>query len=459
MPRRALIALLVCFVGTAIVPGWVAPRAVAADHVLVGAGDIGECDKSDDEATAKLLDDIPGTIFTPGDNVYEDGTTSEFANCFEPSWGRHKDRIRPALGDHEYMTAGAAPYFKYFGSAAGPAPEGYYSYDLGAWHIVVLNSSCDEVKGGCGANSPQVQWLRNDLRSTDAECIAAVWHRHRFSSGTRHYGRNAEVTPFWETLQAFGADVVLNGHTHVYERFGLQDVDGRADPDGIRQFTVGTGGRFLEGFKSPLPNSQFRYRADHGVLKLSLRSSSYEWDFIRADGGAVVDSGSTDCHGKVTLPSLPNLVTVEPEADARVASASPKKNYGTRALLEVDQSPAMEGFLRFRVADVSGTVTRARLRLYVTSGTKNAPALYRADPAADWSETGITWDNKPARIGDELDDLGRVSSKRYVEYDVTDAVNGDGTYTFVLVPESSDGVAFSSGEADANRPQLVIGTD
>jgi hypothetical protein len=468
VPGRTLLALFVCLAGFVALPavaaepeplGVVAPLE-ATDPVLVGAGDVAGCDTGNDEATGRLLDNIPGTVFIAGDSVYENGTAAEFANCFEPAWGRHRARIRPALGDHEMFSPGATPYFNYFGAAAGAAPTGYYSYDLGSWHIVSLNSQCSDVPGGCGSDSPQLQWLRNDLASTTAPCIAAVWHRHRFTSGARHYGRDDDYIPFWDTLRSFGADVVLNGHSHLYERFGLQDTAGNADPNGIRQFTVGTGGRFLESFGTAMPNSEFRYRDDAGVLKLTLHATSYDWQFIRATGATVVDSGSTGCHTSTPPPPppppAPLPITVEPEADARVAEGSPTANFGNQSLLEADNSPVVQSFLRFNVAGISAPVTRARLRLYATDPTGNGPVLYRADPNALWAETGITWNNKPARVGGAVANIGSISAGRYVEYDVTGTVTANGTYTFNLGAESTDGADFNSREAAGNRPQLVV---
>ena len=548
MPGRSLLAFFVFVAGfSPLAAGAVDPPPAAgdvaaveaADPVLVGAGDVAGCNTSRDDATGRLLDSIPGTVFIAGDAVYEDGSASEFANCFEPAWGRHKARIRPAIGDHELFTTGATPYFNYFGAAAGPNPTGYYSYDLGAWHVVVLNGQCSFVPGGCGASSPQVQWLRNDLASTAAECIAAVWHRPLYSSGSRTHGYDGAYVPFWDTLRSFGADVVLNGHSHLYERFGLQDSHGDADPDGIRQFTVGTGGRGPEPFGTAMPNSERRFNSDVGVLKLTLHPTSYDWQFIRSTGAEVVDAGSTGCHRNVldtnitsgpqgtttatgatfgfgstkvgstfecdldgagfapctspqsftgvplgthtfsvrasfggetdaspafrtwtvvpVPPPPPPPVIVEPEADARVVQGSPNTNFGTTAALEADNSPVVESFLRFAVAGVTGTVSRARLRLYATDPTGNGPALYRADPNAVWTETGITWSNKPVRTG-AVANLGSISAGRYVEYDVTAAVTGNGTYTFNLVAESTDGVDFRSREAADNRPQLVVET-
>ena len=219
-----------------------------ADPVFVGAGDIASCASSGDEATANLLDGIPGTVYTLGDNVYDSGTDAEFADCYNSSWGRHKARTRPIVGNHEYRTPGASGYFKYFGAAAGESSKGYYSYDLGAWHIVALNSMCQNV-GGCGATSPMVTWLKGDLATNPSSCTLAYWHHPVFSSGAEH-GNNPKMIPSWDALYAAGADVVLSGHDHDYERFAPQTSSGVADPDrGIREFVVGTGG------KSHLPTS------------------------------------------------------------------------------------------------------------------------------------------------------------------------------------------------------------
>jgi hypothetical protein len=206
--------------------------------VLVGAGDIADNDVND-EATAVLLETIPGTVITLGDNAYPDGTLAEFNAYYEPTWGRHKARTRPSVGNHDYFTPGASGYFNYFGAAAGDPAEGYYSYDVGDWHIIVLNSECAEV-GGCEAGSPQEQWLQADLAANPAACTLAYWHRPLFSIGST----TSDVYDFWSLLYAAGADVVLNGHAHYYERYAQQDPDGNADPvNGIREFVVGTGQR------------------------------------------------------------------------------------------------------------------------------------------------------------------------------------------------------------------------
>ncbi len=271
------------------------PPAEGADPVLVGAGDIAECDNPGGEATARLLDRISGTVFTLGDNVYESGSPTEFHKCYEPSWGRHKTRMRPSPGNHDYGTPGARDYFAYFGPAAGDPSKGYYSYDLGTWHIVVINSNCSEV-GGCDAGSPQVQWLRADLSAHRAPCTLAYWHHPRFSSGKWH-GSSDEMKPIWQILYDADADVVLSAHEHNYERFAPQDPSGVADSvRGIRQFIVGTGGKSHFPLGRGIANSEVRDDKTFGVLKLTLHAGSYDWEFLPETGETFTDSGSASCH-------------------------------------------------------------------------------------------------------------------------------------------------------------------
>jgi len=260
--------------------------------VLVGAGDIGDCQTSGDEATAALLDGIPGTVMTLGDNVYPNGSASDFANCYEPTWGRHKARTRPSAGNHDYNTAGAAAYYAYFGASAGDPDRGYYSYDLGGWHVVVLNSNID-----IGAGSTQLTWLRDDLAASGAACAVAYWHHPRFSSSGVHPSTTA-YQPAWEILYDAGVELVLAGHAHQYERFAPQTPAGAADPAyGIRQLVVGTGGAGpMHGFGTPAPNSEVRGTV-RGVVKLTLRSDRYAWEFVPVAGQSFTDAGSATCHG------------------------------------------------------------------------------------------------------------------------------------------------------------------
>ena len=266
----------------------------AGGAVLLAAGDIAQCNSTNDEATAALLDTRTGTIAVLGDNVYENGSLAEYTNCYGPSWGRHKVRTAPSVGNHEYGTAGAAGYWDYWGAAAGERGKGYYSYDLGAWHIVVLNSNCSFVS--CAAGSPQEQWLRADLAGSSRACTLAYWHHPRFNSGASH-GNNTAVQPLWQALYDFGADVILNGHEHIYERFAPQTPTGAADPArGIRQFTVGSGGRSFYSIGVVKPNSEVRRNDTHGILALSLADGGYSWAFVPVAGKTFTDTGSASCH-------------------------------------------------------------------------------------------------------------------------------------------------------------------
>jgi hypothetical protein len=259
--------------------------------VLVGAGDIADCSSSGDEATATLLNGISGTVFTAGDNAYPDGAASDFAQCYEPSWGRHKARTRPAPGNHDYHTSGASAYYGYFGGNAGPAGRGYYSYDLGDWHIVSLNSNIS-----MSAGSAQETWLRADLAASTKRCTLAYWHHPRFSSSSNH-GNQPGTQPLWEALYDAGAEIVISAHDHTYERFAPQTPTGTANASrGIREFVVGTGGRDLYGFGTPEPNSEVRNNATFGVLKLTLGSGTYAWQFVPVAGSSFTDSGTGSCH-------------------------------------------------------------------------------------------------------------------------------------------------------------------
>jgi 3',5'-cyclic AMP phosphodiesterase CpdA len=263
-------------------------------QVLVGAGDIASCKSEWDEMTAALLDSIPGTIFTLGDNAYDNGTPQDYADCYHPSWGRFLSRTRPVPGNHDYSTAAAAGYFGYFGARAGDPARGYYSYDLGAWHVVVLNTSNASIVD-ISAESPQVAWLRKDLAASNKRCTVAMFHHPRFSSGTN--GNHWRTAPLWDALYEAGVEIVLVGHDHIYERFAPQTPSGFPDPRyGIRQFVVGTGGSSNYEFVAIQPNSEVRERLNPGVLKLTLKADTYEWQFIPVAGGTLHDSGTGACH-------------------------------------------------------------------------------------------------------------------------------------------------------------------
>jgi 3',5'-cyclic AMP phosphodiesterase CpdA len=274
-----------------------ASTCAEADPILVGAGDIAECWLGflnwfgGATATAGLLDHIEGTVFTVGDHAYRKGTAEEFRDCYEPTWGRHKARTSPTPGNHDYDTDNAAPYFSYFGPRAGTPGQGYYSYDLEAWHIVALNSNLTGE-----AWSEQERWLRADLATHKTSCTLAYWHHPVFSSG--QHGNGHRMRAIWPVLYEFGVDVVVNGHDHDYERFAPQNPDGKPDAErGIREFVVGTGGAHLHGFKTILPTSEVQSNTTWGVLKLTLHAMSYDWEFIPIAGSTFRDAGSARCVG------------------------------------------------------------------------------------------------------------------------------------------------------------------
>jgi acid phosphatase type 7 len=277
------------------------PPRLPSGNVIVAASDIADCASDGDEETAKLVSAIDGaTVLTLGDNAYPDGAAEDFRNCYEPTWGQFKERTRPTLGNHEYETEGATGYFDYFGEAAGDPDEGYYSYNLGSWHIVALNSNCGvggEIR--CGPGSSQTEWLKEDLAANadEGQCTLAYMHHPRFSSGVKH-GGTSTMEPLWEALYEAGAEVVLSGHEHNYERFAPQDPEGRADHQrGIRQFVVGSGGaKSHYPIFDPLPNSEVHNDESYGVLKLTLSPKSYGWRFIPVEGEIFGDSGSAPCH-------------------------------------------------------------------------------------------------------------------------------------------------------------------
>jgi acid phosphatase type 7 len=283
-------------------------RRPAVSWVVAAAGDIA-CDPASRGfhrgrgtaaachmgATARLVRTLdPQVVLTLGDNQYENGTLDKFRRSYAASWGRLKGRTRPAPGNHDYRTAGAAGYFDYFGARAGRRSRGYYSFNLGGWHLIALNSECTQV-GGCGKGSPQERWLRTDLAAHPARCVLAYWHKPRFSSGM--HGNNPTYTAFWQALYRAGAELVLVGHDHDYERFAPQTPSGRADrARGIRQFVVGTGGKTHYGFRRIRANSQVRNSNTFGVLRLTLYASGYDWRFVPEPGKTFTDTGHGTCH-------------------------------------------------------------------------------------------------------------------------------------------------------------------
>jgi acid phosphatase type 7 len=270
------------------------PTATSTPVLLAGAGNIAVCGdlNQGDERTAALVERFPNAaVFTTGDNVYAEGTPNDYTYCFMPSWGRFKDRIRPSAGNHDYETEAGAAYYAFFGGAAGAADIGFYSYNLGDWHIVALNSNCKAI--GCGKASSQAEWLSTDLATNAKKCTLLYWHNPRWSSGI--VGGSDSVSSFWRIAVENNVEVVVNGDDHDYERFVPQDAEGKADPNGVREFVVGTGGSIIRDFKAIKPNSEVRYNSTNGIIVFTLYSDHYDWEFVPTSGD-FHDSGSEACH-------------------------------------------------------------------------------------------------------------------------------------------------------------------
>ena len=271
---------------------------VATTVTLVGAGDIAVCTTSYDSATAELVQDVldadsTAIAFTAGDNVYPNGSSALFASCYDPTWGAFKARTRPVPGNHEYYkNPGAAGYFGYFGAQAGPAGRGWYRYMAGTWRVYALTSECGPSSS---CFKKQLKWLKADLNNNPTQCVLAIWHRPRWSSGVEH-GSSARMAQVFQLLYNRGADVVINGHEHGYERFAPTDPTGAVNANGIREFVVGTGGAGLYPFGPTLAASEVHDSTSHGVLKLDLAPGSYSWEFMPVPGDTFTDSGSAACH-------------------------------------------------------------------------------------------------------------------------------------------------------------------
>jgi 3',5'-cyclic AMP phosphodiesterase CpdA len=273
----------------------------AKPFVLVGAGDIAGCSSLEGaQATAKLIDEIPGAVFAAGDLAYERGTAEEFRDCYGTTWGKFRERTWPVPGNHEYGTAGGAPYFAYWAGRAGTAEKSYYSFEVGKWHVVALNTNCRAAGvGGCEAGSPQEKWLKEDLAQHADSCMVAFGHHALYSSGVfPSHAVHSELRDLWRDLYAAHADLMLAGHEHSYERFAPQDPDGRLDEaNGIREIVVGSGGRSHDPLGTAKPNSEARNSDTFGVLKLTLWPGRYEWEFVPVNGAeGFHDAGAGACH-------------------------------------------------------------------------------------------------------------------------------------------------------------------
>ena len=278
------------------------PPSSSSDPLTAGAGDIADCTDTGVNETADLILGLPADtpIFTLGDNAYPHGSANDFSSCYDPTWGQFKSRTRPSLGDHEYETPSASGYFNYFqsqlspyGASATDPNRGYYSYDLGSWHVAVLNAACTDAPA-CSP-SGQAAWLNADLAAHPNQCTMAILSAPRWSSGSVH-GSNATMAPYFDVLYQRGAELLLGGDDHLYERFAPQDPQGFYDTAGVRQLIAGTGGGSLYSFGTIQRNSEVRKSGSYGILKLTLHAGSYEWEFVPAAGDTFSDSGSTACH-------------------------------------------------------------------------------------------------------------------------------------------------------------------
>jgi hypothetical protein len=299
---KSRIILITALLATVVLVLWPAGKmkSQTSDVVMVGAGNIAEgedLDLSGAMATAALVEATPGTVFALGDLAYLNGEETDFAKAYDPAWGRFRSRTLPVVGNHDYYTTEGAAYFNYFGPAAGDPSKGYYSLDLGAWHIVVLNGECARIAGGCGIGSPEEVWLKNDLATHTQPCTLAMWHEPMFTS-TPAVTPETDMLPMWQDLYDAGADLILNAHAHNYERFAPQDPNGNLDvARGIVEIIVGTGGIGHFSFSStPAPNSLMRNSTTFGVLKLTLHATSYDWQFLPVAGQTFTDSGTQVCH-------------------------------------------------------------------------------------------------------------------------------------------------------------------
>jgi hypothetical protein len=503
------------------------PPKTGGDPVIGAAGDIA-CDPTSSSFNAgngttgscrqKAVSDVMlnsnlTAVLTLGDTQYEDGTLTKYQQSYDPSWGRLKGITRPAVGNHEYETAGASGYFDYFGAAAGEKTKGYYSYDIGAWHIIALNSMCSQV-GGCGVGSSQEKWLKADLAAHPNMCTLAYWHHPRFSSG--QHGSSSSYDAFWKALYASGVEIVLNGHDHHYERFNPQNPSAAADPNGIQEFIVGTGGKNHYSTGTALANSVVRNSDTYGFLKLTLRPTSYDWQFIPEPGKTFTDSGTRNCFtpagsqptvvatntstpanpaatitptkppaativptqtGIATNPpaativptqttvvtnpptatppsSVSGAITFIPAADAYVTAAIPNTNFGASKMLRFDSNPVVKGYLMFNVQGLTAPVTSARLRIYANSSSTRGCNVY-AVPDSSWVERSITFNNAPAP-GNQIGSIGAFKGGKWIEVDVTAFVTGNGTYSIALTGINSTAVSLASRETGSRAPQLII---
>ena len=502
--------------------GYIPGVAAAGDPVIAAAGDIA-CDPSNSvfngglgnanscrqKYTSDLLVNLANTglagVLDLGDNQYYCGGYQAYLQAYDPTWGRLKSITHPSVGNHEYLisggtdcttsNAGAAGYFQYFGAAAGAVGQGYYSFDIGAWHLIALNSNCGDA-GGCSSSSAQYKWLQADLASHSNFCTLAYWHIPLYSSGGR---ASSNSKSFWNLLYANNADLILTGHDHIYERFAPQDPNGNLDlVRGIPEFVVGTGGANHTSLVSIAANSIVQNTSTFGILKLTLHDTSYDWQFIPEAGKTFTDSGTASCHGIVpntptptatatsnvtgtptstftptTLGNTPTAsatpsvtitpsptpvtssVTFNPVADTYVNAGSTTSNFGSATTMRLDGSPDLHAYLRFNVSGLSGSsISQVRLLLYANNTDSSG---IRAWAVADntWGELTTNYSNAPA-LGSQLASSGPFATVGWVTLDVTSYITGNGTYSIGVTNLSSTAISVASRESGANAPQLIV---
>jgi len=397
-------------------------QAASGPPVIVGAGDIADCSRASQEATAKLIDNIPGTVLTLGDLAYNDGTTAQFMNCYDPSWGRHKARTKPAPGNHEYNLGNANGYYQYFGAAAGDPTKGYYSYDLGSWHLIVINNYVDMSVG-----SAQEQWLRADLAAHNNVCTLAYWHEPLYTSGGALVYK--DLKPIWQALYDYGAEVILNGHDHDYERFAPQTPAGALDnARGVREFVVGTGGNSLYSWPgAPIANSETRSNTVYGVIKMTLWPTSYDWEFVPITPGAYTDKGSAPCHSGGTLPN-----------QAPVANPGGPYSFEGAATLDGTQSRDPDNNIPLTYAWDLGDGTTANTATvthtypaeghYIVTLTVTDSRGLPSSPAS----TAVTIGNVPPTVNAGPDQSVVASTTLNLNSTFTDANAADGPWTYAV---------------------------
>ncbi len=471
------------------------PSPVPGDVIIAATGDMvcgagsGGASCKQMEVSSLILGMNAQAFLSLGDVQYESGEYNDFINFYDPSYGRLNSIVKPSIGNHEYNDPSTSDFTKVgywdyfngignFSGVAGDRNKGYYSYDLGDWHLIALNSNCSKA-GGCGAGSPQETWLRADLANSTKSCTLAYYHHPLYSSG----GRATTVSkPLWKALYDYHADVILTGHDHTYERFALMNDNGSLDANGIREFVVGTGGRNHTHFVSAGPNTEVFDDTSFGALKMNLRSGSYTWAFVPIPGNTFTDAGSNTCHAKGTgplpspgpspspspapspLPSpspsptpAPNqqVLTFTALEDASVYNSNPASNFGLLPSLETDGSPLKKYFVKFPVTGLAGrTIISVKLRLYNVDPSPSGGSIYTASSL--WTEGTVNWNSAPV-MGSLVGTLGSVSSGNWYEVNVTSAVSGEGTFSFGSSSTNSNGADYTSKDGIASqRPQLVV---